>query len=1014
MSNLNHYSRHSRRGFSIGKLGSLSILFWLFTFVIVFLTYLTTEYLIKHEHQKIEVAATVSAKGLANIIHERIEQHRLIVEAISMHHRDRIYALSKGGGYPFDFNEISDEINHLLLDVMQFAITNAKGEVMVGSDVLNIGPRCQASIHNALMRSKLSPSFVELHGQHSGQKHYDLVQKMQRGDEIAGLFVSFKFDAFTELLHSFNTTNVEFIVVDSRSKLEVVASSRLIGDHFYGKKIDSATIDSGLALVPIEGTRWSLLGLEKPGETKHHAHQVRLIAFILFLTVFGVVLWLVMYLRSAEMARKQLEEDSVQDSLFNAGPTVLFQKQPTESMHVQYVSPNIQALLGCSQQEVLNKPYNALIIAKDRADVRSLLLKAFEQQVAEVNLEYRLELQNTLGYCWVNDVTHITYNAKGRCIALQSYVNSVHAQKMAEEYSNNLIESAADAIVVTNEKGVVVRVNQAFESLFGYLRDEMVGRSIEICIDENSQEVFEEFKQAFLGNQVSHSTSLGVKNPLVAMTKSRTELPVEVSLSSINSLDGLQVVHIIRDVSFQREARKQMQVAKENAEALARARSRFVATMSHEIRTPLNGVLGMSNLLLSTPLNRKQQAYLKAIEYSGQSLLKIISGILDFAKLDEGAVQLELKPFNLNKLVHDSMQMLQNQANDSDVSLKFENRLEGVDQFIGDAGRIQQIVLNLLGNAIKFSPEGQVELILMSAGQLDDSSKIANIIIEVKDNGIGIAHENIHQLFDSFTQADESTTRKYGGTGLGLAITKQLVEIMGGEVGVTSVLNKGSQFWVQLPLKAIDPMDDLKFITPKETLTQEAAQGLAMSGDADMRRLNSNEHNKTRNDEVRRGFSESIISTDVLLLDEDTPKPKLETNELFEWSNALTGKSILLIEDDAINQQVISEFILRLGGRVDIAENGLEGLSFWRTHSHRYSLILMDCQMPLMDGYEATALIRKEELLGGVRHPIPIVALTANAMADDQERCFAVGMNDFISKPIDVEYFNQTLLKWTT
>lgn len=975
--------------------------------------YLTTEYLIKNQHQKVEVSATISAKGLANIINERIEQRHLIIQAISMHHRDRIHALSTGGGYPFDLSEIADEINDLLPDILQFAILNSQGEVVVGSNDLSIGNACQASINHTLTRNSLSPSLIELHGLSTGKKHYDIVQKLQRGGEVAGLLLSFKLDPFQTLLASFNTSNFEFIMVDTRTKLDVMASTKSAGSSFYGQDVAEELMDKGLALVPISGTRWSLLGLEKLGVLKHYAQQVRLVALSLFLLVFGIVLWLVMYLRSAEMARRQLEEDSVQDSLFNAGPTVLFQKQPTESMPIQYVSPNIMALLGSSQHEVLNNSYNALILAKDRAKVRTTLLEAFDQQRPEVNLEYRLTLQNTSGYCWVNDVTHITYDSKGRCVALQSYVNSVHAQKMAEQYANNLIESAADAIAVTDQKGVVVLVNQAFETLFGYNREEMVGRSIEICIADNSQELFEEFKQAFLTKRASHYSSLGVKNPLLAMTKSSKELPVEISLSSLNSPEGLQVVHIIRDVSVQIEAQKQMQIAKESAEALARARSRFVATMSHEIRTPLNGVLGMSNLLLSTPLDSKQQVYLQAIEYSGQSLLRIISSILDFAKLDEGAVQLESKPFNLNRLVYDSLQMLQNQANDSGVTLQFENRLLGSDQFIGDAGRIQQIVLNLLGNAIKFSPEGQVAISLILADQIDDSPKRFNVIIEVKDNGIGIAHENMNQLFDSFTQEDASTTRKYGGTGLGLAITKQLVEIMGGEVGVSSVFNQGSQFWVKLPLKTLKEREDLKFIAPLDIMDQAEWGSVQRSGDARARNSSINNPIKPRFDKYLKSDSQSSRAEfDTNPLAVESAKYRFKELSAIDGSNGLKGKSVLLIEDDAINQQVIAEFILRLGGRVDIAENGIEGLSFWRTQSHRYSLILMDCQMPVMDGYEASLLIRKEELLSQVVQPIPIVALTANAMIEDKERCLAVGMNDFISKPIDPAHFNQTVLKW--
>lgn len=967
MSRLNRLTQTAQNGFSSGKLGSLSIFFWLFTFVLAAVSYLTTEYLIKHERQKVEVAATISAKGLANILHERIEQHRLIIQTIALHHRDRIFSLSKGAGYPFDLSGVSVEINHLLPDVLRFAITDANGKVVVGSSELDLGKACQGAIIDALKQHNLTNSIVELHSHSTGQKHYDLVQKLQRGEELAGLIVSFRLNLFAELLAGFNTSNIEFVVVDSRSRLEVFASSQAIGDHFYGKEINSGVIDSGLASVPILGTRWTLVGLEKPHQAKHQAHQIRLIGFILFLLVFGIVLSLSMYLRNAELARKQLEEDSVQDALFNAGPTVLFQKQATERMMIQYVSPNILALLGCTQREALHKDYNQLILVKDRAKVRACLQEAFEQHASEVNLEYRLDLPGTKGYCWVNDVTHILYNDKGLCIALQSYVTSVHAQKMGEQYVSSLIEGAADAIAVTDEMGRVVRINQAFERMFEYDREEMVGRSIEICIDENSQEIFEEFQQAFIANNTSYSTTLGVNKPLFGMKRSSEELSIEVSLSSINSINGLQIVHIIRDVSVQIEAQRQMEIAKENAEALARARSRFVATMSHEIRTPLNGVLGMSNLLSSTGLSSKQHGYLMAIEYSGQSLLKIVSSILDFAKLDEGAVRLELTSFNLNKLVQDSLKIVQTIADETSVRLNIKSNLQGVDAFIGDVGRIQQILLNLIGNAIKFSPEGEVDIILTWEQQVPDELNQAHVRIEVNDNGIGIAEESLNQLFDCFTQADETTTRKYGGTGLGLAITKQLVEIMGGEIGVISTLHRGSQFWVKLPLTVDNNSPALG--------SQIALQ-------------------KTVHEDESALTDLSVITNGS----KDT---------------MLAGKSILLIEDDPINQQVVSEFILRLGGRIDIAVNGLEGLSFWRTHSHRYAMVLMDCQMPMMDGYQVSALIRKEEAVSGLK-PIPIVALTANAMAEDRERCFSVGMNDFIPKPIDVAVFNQVLIKWSS
>jgi signal transduction histidine kinase/ActR/RegA family two-component response regulator len=486
----------------------------------------------------------------------------------------------------------------------------------------------------------------------------------------------------------------------------------------------------------------------------------------------------------------------------------------------------------------------------------------------------------------------------------------------------------------------------------------MIGRSIEICIAENSQAVFKEFKQSFLNTKTPHYSSLGIDTPLTAMTQDVKELPVEVSLSSLNNIHGLQIVHIIRDISVQIETQKQMQIAKENAEALAKARSRFVATMSHEIRTPLNGVLGMSNLLHSTPLNQQQMAYLSAIEYSGQSLLKIINEILDFSKLDEGKLRLESKQFDFAVLVRECILILQTQAEEGQVLVHIKNTLKDSDYFLGDASRIQQILLNLLGNAIKFSPGGRVDIILSQPTPEVDTVGSTTVLIEVKDTGIGIDQATLPRLFDSFSQADESTTRQYGGTGLGLTISKQLVELMGGEIGVSSELAQGSLFWAKLPLKTMLP----------------------------------------------------DISTDQ----DRTKLQAIATNIPTELKKKLTNKTILLIEDNEINQKIVYEFLKRLGAKVDIAENGVEGLSFWRTHPHKYDLILMDCQMPLMDGYEATQLIRKEEAVSGGKHRIPIVALTANAMNEDQARCLAVGMDDFIAKPIQIDQFNAAIERWST
>ncbi|MCF6254339.1 MAG: ATP-binding protein, partial [Thiomicrorhabdus sp.] len=545
---------------------------------------------------------------------------------------------------------------------------------------------------------------------------------------------------------------------------------------------------------------------------------------------------------------------------------------------------------------------------------------------------------------------------------------------------------APDAMAVTDRYGVVLRVNQAFEKMFGYARQDLVGLSLDLCIYEKTHDNWQQRINLLLSNE-GDSVLLGTDGSISAITHEGETFTVEVGFSRVNTLDDIQLVHTIRDVSIQLQAQTQMQLAKERAEALAKARSRFVATMSHEIRTPLNGVLGMSNLLMNTTLTPQQTMYLQAIEQSGQALLKVVNNILDFAKLDEGGVNLEKKVFDLNSVVRDAMQILNLQAIENEVELFFESNLPLQLKLLGDAGRIQQVLLNLLSNAIKFSPQGRVDIVVTSQVVELQSPCEVKVLVEIKDTGIGIAEEALEQLFDSFTQADDSTTRKFGGTGLGLTISKQLVELMGGTIGVISEENSGSLFWIEMPFQCVLPQPCL------EQNDKSRQNDAALLPDL--------------------SATSKDVETRVESLDKKETLPMVPAKTT-DASAILAGKAILLIEDNETNQAIVMAFVHRLGGRVDIAKNGLEGLSFWRMGVQKYDLILMDCQMPVMDGYEATILIRKEELLSCSERTIPIVALTANAMPEDRERCFSVGMNDYITKPIDIELFNQTLIKWIT
>ena len=646
-----------------------------------------------------------------------------------------------------------------------------------------------------------------------------------------------------------------------------------------------------------------------------------------------------------------------------------------------------------------------------------------------------------------------------------------------EERLRKLTTSARDGIIMMDNEGEISLWNESAERMFGYPASEVLGKNLHALLaparyHEAHRKAFGHFQLTGQGAAVDRTLELW------AVRKDQTEIPVELSLSAVMVKGQWHALGIVRDITERRRAEAEVINARDVALEATRLKAQFLANMSHEIRTPMNGVIGMTNLLLDTDLTPQQRHFANTIHDSGESLLTLLNDILDFSKIEAGKVTLETLDFDLQETIESTLELVSEQAHAKKLELAGFVPPEVPVRLRGDPGRLRQILLNLLGNAIKFTDRGEV---LVRVASVSETATMATLRFEVKDTGIGLSSEGRARLFQPFTQADGSTTRRYGGTGLGLAISKQLAEMMNGQIGVESEAGKGSMFWFTVQLAKQPPgtplvrkekqdLTDLRVLivddnaTNREILEHQmrcrkmrpasassAAEALPLLRDAfadpfplvilDMEmpgmdglalaraiRADSTLGARTRLVMLTSlGQKHDKAELGAAGIDACLTKP-VRQSLLFDCLATVMGHAlpqavgpitppsvavgptrkprVLLAEDNIVNQYVAVAQLRKLGYEVDAVANGIEVLEALQRVP--YEVILMDCQMPEMDGYDATRAIRQREQEARSR-PVHVIAMTAHAMEGDVEKCVAAGMNDYLSKPVKLAELQRAL-----
>jgi PAS domain S-box-containing protein len=761
--------------------------------------------------------------------------------------------------------------------------------------------------------------------------------------------------------------------------------------------------------------------------------------------------------------------------------------------HIEWVNEGFTRISGYRLQDIVNRKPGAFLQGPetDPATV-SRIREALTQ-----GQHFEMEILNyhRLGHpYWIHAKIDVLRDDHGHIDGFISIQSEITSRRRCETFQRSILNSAADAIISSDAEGIIRLFNPAAELMLGYTAAEMIDRQTPALFHDPEEMALraaelsaEDGTSCQPGFDVFFRRTRQTGKPEVRewtyIARNGRRVPVRLAVSAMLDPHGniIGYLGIAQDISDQKAAAAALHDSKNEleiinnqlGEAITRAnalasqstaanvaKSMFLANMSHEIRTPINGVLGMIGLLLDTTLNAEQRGFAETARVSGENLLQLINDILDFSKIEAGRLELENIDFDLGDVVEEALDLLALRAHERGLDLAAVFAPDTPRNVRGDPGRVRQILVNLISNAVKFTEKGDV---VVRIGIRADDQEKTTFTFAVADTGVGIPADRADRLFQPFTQVDSSTTRRYGGTGLGLAISRQLVELMGGKISVQSRLGAGSTFSFSIPLpvrpRTYAPFSETPWkgrrvllLEPHRPtadqigmLLDEAAIrcDVVTSTVEAMDRLSAN---STVHDEIVLlsdrvpGAREALEAALVPRLATGRPLPVIALASLAgrarlvgaieviakpvrrialhrvlakvfgqptgsrpSLSSITASKAnwrILLVEDNSINQRVALAILARLGYRADAVGNGLEAVS--ALSRAPYDLVLMDCQMPEMDGYEATRVIRGETSTA-LNPRIPIIAMTANAMKGDRELCLEAGMNDYLTKPIDTK-----------